>query len=153
MPSLQSTRQTGVSREAIARLLGRLDYGDSEDDVDHDLRLNEVDGLLGSGLVVDVDDLLYEDQLPMWHRLAEVMPKLGWKPLLFESVAITVAWVLPHVTKRQVDDAQTPQIIVGTGINHPGQVVWWPAIHGDDEPTDPVAFPTIEALFTWLSQP
>lgn len=148
-----------MSRDAIAEVLGRLDYGDGHDDVDWRDRLAEVDGLLASGVVIDIDDLLIDSDVPRWNELRMLLRPLGWRPLfVWTDDQPDTVWVPPGTTHEQVSNSTTPYVRVWHGI------CWWPALmtdadkeaagvdHMDDGPGSHDVGSGAE-LLTWLATP
>lgn len=147
-----------MSRDAIAEVLGRFDYGDHPDEVDWRDRLREVDGLLASGVVVDVEDLLIDTDVAHWHDLRRTLQPLGWLPMMVWSDRLETVWVPPGVTHGQVHHRTAPHIDVWHGIS------WWPAMLTDadktalgidvmDDGPDAHDEDTADALLTWLATP
>lgn len=148
-----------MSRDAIAEVLGRLDYGDGPDDVDWPDRLREVDGLLAAGVVVDVDELVISGGQDLWHDLRRTLHPLGWRVVLsWTDHELIVAWATPRTTTDQVDNLTAPYVTAESYGNGTASVVWHPAVPRDWEPggeviTDLHMEPTAAALLTWLSTP
>lgn len=147
-----------MSRDAIAEVLGRLDYGDHPDDVDWRDRLREVDGLLDAGVVVDVEDLLINTDVRHWHDLRRILQPLGWRPLVIWSDQCELVWAPPGSDHGEVDRALAPHIRLNHGIT------WWPAMLTDDDKTalgidvmdngpGPHNANSADELLTWLATP
>lgn len=145
-----------MSRDAIAEVLGRLDYGDGPDDVEYPLRLAEVDGLLTAGVVVDIEDLLIDMDIPLWHDLRRTLQPLGWVPLMVWSDRLVTCWAPPRTTHHEIRDALAPHVDLWHGAD------WWPAMLTDADKDalgiDPMddgpgshAVNTADELLTWLA--
>lgn len=136
-----------MSRDAIAEVLGRLDYGDHPDEVDWRDRLTEVDGLLASGQVVDVDCLLDEWSRPGWDALRRVLQPLGWKPMIAWPGELVVYWVPPYAEPKRIDECLTPY-----AESSYGKVRYNPATPPGDDVCDET-FDSADALLAWLAAP
>lgn len=137
-----------MSRDAIAEVLGRLDYGDHSDEVDWRDRLTEVDGLLASGEVVDVDELLWEEDRPSWRELRRVLQPLGWKPLVTWPGQLALYWVPPRTDPKRIDDGLTPYAEASyRRVRYSGVLCDDGEFAGDNE------FDSADDLLTWLATP
>lgn len=145
-----------MSRDAIAEVLGQLDYGDGPDDVDWRDRLREVDGLLAAGVVVDVDELVISGGQDLWHDLRRTLHPLGWRVVVSWSAdELTLAWAPPGTSVAQVDASLAPYVTAEGYGDGTASVVWYPALPAEWEPTSGTQYdlhmePTAAALLTWL---
>ena len=145
-----------MSREAIARAIGETEYPSGYDDVELELRLAQVDTLLATGTVIDVDDILYEEQKATWHELSRVMPKLGWKPIVtYTGGEVCVYWVLPNTSREQVDARKSPHIDIDWGHRVAGDILWNSCVSDDDEDDNPdsIHFKSVSTFLDWLGEP
>ena len=145
-----------MSREAIALAIGETEYPSGYDDVEPELRLAQVDALLDTGTVIDVDDILYEEQKATWHELSRVMPKLGWKPIVTYTCGdVVVYWSLPNTTREQLDERKSPHIDIDWGQGVAGDILWNPCVSDGDEDDNPgsIHFKSVSAFLAWLQAP
>ena len=142
-----------MSRETIAAALAEIDYPGGPDNVDPDLRLAEADALIATGAVVDVDDILFEEQKATWHKLAAVMPKLGWKPLVVYGEELAIHWVPPYATREDVGSCKTPYVDIDWGANTAGDVLWSPAVGQDEDIPNSIHHKSVETFLAWLEAP
>lgn len=152
-----------MSRDAIAEVLGRLDYGDHPDDVDWRDRLREVDGLLAAGVVVDVDELITGGSGDLWHDLRRVLHPLGWRVVVsWGGNQLSVAWAPPHATQERVEALLTPYVEVDAYGDGTASAIYHPAVPLEDSPEaslpvnpDWIAHfeRTADALLAWLATP
>jgi hypothetical protein len=152
-----------MSRDAIAEVLGRLDYGDQHDEVDWRDRLREADELLAAGVVVDVEDLITGGSADLWHDLRRVLHPLGWRVVVsWGANEISVAWAPPHATHRRIEAMLTPYVEVDAYGDGTASAIYYPPIpvEGSPEASLPVDDDwithherTADALLAWLATP
>lgn len=138
-----------MSGERIADAIGRTEYGEHPDEVDRADRLAQVDALLATGVVVDVDELMDPDVTVAWNDACDALLPLGWRPLVTWPGELEVKLVPPYVTSDRTDACLSPCVTVGWAPDpfRYGCPIW------DTGDASWETFPTITALLDWLATP